>query len=525
MYAPHIAEADPQRAAFIMASTGATVTYAEYEARSNQLAHLLTSHGLERLDHYSIFMENNDRYFEACGAGDRSGLYYTAINSYLTADEVAFIVNDSESQVLITSASRRDVAFAALEQCPNVTLTLVVGDPEVADGSITSTASSEVRDFVAATASQPTGPIANERLGTSMLYSSGTTGRPKGILRPLPDVPPTEPLALFGFLQNLWQYEEGMIYLSPAPLYHSAPLAANNLTIAVGGTAIIMERFDPAEYLALIEKYQVTHSQLVPTMFSRMLKLPEEERLAHDLSSLTFAVHAAAPCPVQVKEQMIDWWGPIIHEYYGATEGLGFTACDSEEWLAHKGTVGKVLLGELHILDDDMNEVPTGQPGTIWFKTATEFAYHNDPDKTAEATSPDGEMTTVNDVGYVDEDGFLHLTDRKTFMIISGGVNIYPQETENLLITHPKVFDAAVIGVPNEDLGEEVKGIVQPMPGIEPNAELAAELTAFCAEHLSRQKVPRSIDFEEELPRLPTGKLYKRVLRDRYWGEGDNKIV
>ncbi len=518
MYAPQIAQAHPDRPAFIMASTGETVTYAEYEARSNQLAHLLVDHGLQRLDHYSIFMENTNRFFESCGAGERSGLYYTAINSYLTADEVAFIINDSESQVLITSASRKDVALAALEQCPNVTLTLVVDDPELVE-------SDTMRDYASAIAAFPTTPLENERMGTSMLYSSGTTGRPKGILRPLPDIGPEDPLPLFKFLANLWQYEDEMIYLSPAPLYHSAPLAANNLAISHGGTCIIMERFDPAQYLALIEQYRVTHTQLVPTMFSRMLKLPEEERLAHDLSSLKFTVHAAAPCPVQVKEQMIEWWGPIVHEYYGATEGLGFTACNSEEWLAHKGTVGKVLLGELHILDDDMNEMPAGQAGTIWFKTATEFAYHNDPDKTAEATSPDGEMTTVNDVGYVDEDGFLHLTDRKTFMIISGGVNIYPQETENLLITHPKVFDAAVIGVPNEDLGEEVKGIVQPMPGIEPDDALAQELTAFCAEHLSRQKVPRSIDFEEELPRLPTGKLYKRKLRDRYWGEGENKIV
>jgi long-chain acyl-CoA synthetase len=256
-----------------------------------------------------------------------------------------------------------------------------------------------------------------------------------------------------------------------------------------------------------------------------MLKLPEEQRTSADLSSLEFAVHAAAPCPVQVKEQMIEWWGPIIHEYYGATEGLGFTTCDTEEWLAHRGSVGRVILGDLHILDDDMNPLPQGVPGTIWFKTATEFEYHNDPEKTAESTSPDGTMTTVGDVGYVDDDNFLYLTDRKTFMIISGGVNIYPQETENLLITHPKVADAAVIGVPNADLGEEVKAIVQLMPGNEPDDATADELIAFCREHLSRQKVPRSIDFEPELPRLPTGKLYKRQLRDRYWGEGTNKIV
>jgi long-chain acyl-CoA synthetase len=286
-----------------------------------------------------------------------------------------------------------------------------------------------------------------------------------------------------------------------------------------------MERFDPEHYLQLIEKHRVTHSQLVPTMFSRMLKLPEETRKRDDLGSLEIAIHAAAPCPVQVKEQMIGWWGPIIHEYYGATEGLGFTACNSQEWLAHKGTVGRVLLGELHVLDDDMKPLPAGTAGTLWFKTATPFEYFNDPAKTREARSEDGTMSTVGDVGYVDADGYLYLTDRATFMIISGGVNIYPQECENLLITHPKVADAAVFGVPNADLGEEVKAVVQLMPGVPKTGATAEELIAFCGQHLARQKVPRSVDFEDELPRLPTGKLYKRLLRDRYWGDKTSRIV
>jgi long-chain acyl-CoA synthetase len=288
---------------------------------------------------------------------------------------------------------------------------------------------------------------------------------------------------------------------------------------------IIMERFDPEHYLQLIEQYRVTHTQLVPTMFSRMLKLPEETRKQYELGSLEIAIHAAAPCPVQVKEQMIGWWGPIIHEYYGATEGLGFTACNSQEWLSHKGTVGRVLLGELHVLDDDMKPLPTGTAGTLWFKTATPFEYFNDPAKTREARSEDGTMSTVGDVGYVDADGYLYLTDRATFMIISGGVNIYPQECENLLITHPKVADAAVFGVPNADLGEEVKAVVQLMPGVPKTGATAEELIAFCGQHLARQKVPRSVDFEDELPRLPTGKLYKRLLRDRYWGSKKSRIV
>jgi len=330
---------------------------------------------------------------------------------------------------------------------------------------------------------------------------------------------------LFQFLLKLWKYREDMIYLSPAPLYHSAPQAAVGLTIRRGGTVIVMEKFDPEPYLALIEKYRVSYSQLVPTMFSRLLKLPDAVRGRYDLSSLENAVHAAAPCPVQVKEQMIAWWGPILQEYYGATEGLGFTACDSAEWLAHKGTVGRVLLGKLHVLDDAMNEQPVGTPGTLWFETATPFDYFGDPARTAEARSADGTMSTVGDVGYIDGDGYLYLTDRATFMIISGGVNIYPQECENLLITHPKVADAAVFGVPNADLGEEVKAVIQLMPDVAEGPEVAAELIAFCGQHLARQKVPRSVDFEAELPRLPTGKLYKRLLRDRYWGNKTSRIV
>jgi long-chain acyl-CoA synthetase len=518
MYPGKYATQHPDRAAFIMASTGAVVTYREYEARSNQLAHLLRSLGLVARDHYAIFMENNDRYLEACAAGDRSGLYFTCTNSYLTAEELAYIVDNSESKVVITSRVKRDIVLEAIADNPRVTHVLVVDD----DGR---SGDQRVLDFVPAASAQPGTPLPDELLGLAMLYSSGTTGRPKGIIRPLADQPPGEITPLFTFLSGLWRYREDMVYLSPAPLYHSAPQVSVALTIRIGGTAIIMEHFEPVEYLRLVEQYHVTHSQLVPTMFSRMLKLPAEDRARFDLSSLEVAIHAAAPCPVQVKEAMIDWWGPIILEYYGATEGLGFSACDSEEWLAHKGTVGKIVLGDLHILDDEMKEVPPGEPGTIWFKTASPFEYFHDADKTREATSDDGTMTTVNDVGYIDGDGFLYLTDRKTFMIISGGVNIYPQEMENLLVTHPKVADAAVFGVPNVDLGEEVKAVVQPMPGVEPGDALTEELLAFCRQHLSRQKVPRSIDYMAELPRLPTGKLYKRVLRDHYWGNAPSKIV
>ena len=522
MYPGKYAQQHAERAAFIMASTGEAVSHREFEKRSNRLAHLLRQHGLQRLDHYAVFMENNNRFLEVCSAGERSGLYYTCANSYLKADELAYIIINSESQILVTSVSSLPVAREALKQCPRVLLCLVVDGGTAAHGRA---GSAQLRDYADATAAWPGTPIADEWLGAAMLYSSGTTGRPKGILRPLPENPPSQPLVLFDFLQTLWQGREGMLYLSPAPLYHSAPLSNVSVTLRNGGTVVVMEHFDPLQDLALVEKYRITHTQLVPTMFSRMLKLPPGERTRHDLSSLQIAIHAAAPCPVPVKEQMIAWWGPIIHEYYGATEGLGFTACNTAEWLAHRGSVGRVLLGDLHILDAQMQPVPKGTSGEVWFKTANPFVYFNDPERTAQTRSADGSMSTVGDMGYVDDDGYLYLTDRSSFMIISGGVNIYPQECENLLITHPKVADAAVFGVPNVDLGEEVKAVVQPLAGITASPELAQELITFCNEHLSRHKCPRSVDFTDALPRLPTGKLYKRLLRDQYWAGHKSRIV
>jgi long-chain acyl-CoA synthetase len=519
MYSGKQVHLHPDRPAFIMARTGAAVSYRELDARSNRLAHLLVALGLKKGGHYAIFMENNDRYLECCSAGARSGLYYTCVNSFLTASELAYIVNNSESVVLITSLAKLEVACEALQQCPQVVACLVVdGDRGMAGGK-------GVMSLDEATAAHPTTPLASESFGIPMLYSSGTTGRPKGILKALPEVPPSQDTPQLAFSDRLWGYRDDMVYLSPAPLYHSAPNSAVSLTIRRGGTVIIMERFDPEEYLALVERYKVTHSQLVPTMFSRILKLAPEVRDRYDVSSLEVVVHAAAPCPVPIKEQMIAWWGPIIREYYGATEGMGFAACDSHEWLAHKGTVGRVVLGELHVLDEMMQPCPLGTSGTLWFKPPAPFEYFNDAQRTAESRSADGVLTTVGDVGYLDEQGYLYLTDRSTFMIISGGVNIYPQECENLLITHPKVSDAAVFGVPNDDLGEEVKAVVQTMPGIAPDAVLAAELIAFCQQHLARPKCPRSIDFLDSLPRLPTGKLYKKPLREKYWAGRAGRIV
>jgi acyl-CoA synthetase (AMP-forming)/AMP-acid ligase II len=357
-----------------------------------------------------------------------------------------------------------------------------------------------------------------------MLYSSGTTGRPKGVKHPLPEGPFGSPPALVAGIMAMYGATPESVYLSPAPLYHAAPLGFTMGMLRIGATVVVMEHFDAAQALALIERHRVTHAQWVPTMFVRMLKLPAAERLRHDVSSLRSAIHAAAPCPVHVKEQMIEWWGPILYEYYAGTEGNGFCAIDSTQWLAHKGSVGRPLNAKVHILDDACRELPPGEVGTIYFESAAKYEYHNDPAKTASVKSPQG-WTTLGDVGYVDPDGWLFLTDRKAFMIISGGVNIYPQETEDCLIQHPKVVDVAVIGVPNEDFGEEVKAVVQPVQMDEAGPALEEELIAWCRDRISPLKCPRTVDFEAELPRHPTGKLYKRLLRDRYWGKRDSRIV
>ena len=492
----------------IMGRSGETLTYAEYEARANRLAHWLRRFGLKRLDHFAVFMENHPRFIECGAAGDRAGLYYTYCNCYLTAEELAYLLDNSESQVVITSRSRLATALAAMKEAPRVKACLVVDGP--GDGE-------RVLNLDEALADCPSTPIADERIGTPMLYSSGSTGRPKGILRALPDQPPSEPLPVSSVLWKLWQFREGLTYLVPAPLYHSAPTAATGLTIRGGGTVVVMEKFDPEEFLALVERHRVQHAQVVPTMMSRLLKLPEETRKRYDLSSLEVVLHGAAPCPVPVKQAMIDWLGPILLEYYGATEGMGFTMCDSHEWLKHRGSVGQAKFGEIHILDEEGRELPPERIGTVWFKSPVRVAYYHDEAKSRQANSSDGTMSTVGDVGYVDEEGYLYLTDRAAFMIISGGVNIYPQECENLLVTHAKVADAAVFGVPNEDLGEEVKAVVQPAPGVASGPALEAELVEFCRAHLAPMKCPRTIDFEMDFPRLPTGKLYKQPLRDRYW--------
>ena len=358
-----------------------------------------------------------------------------------------------------------------------------------------------------------------------MLYSSGTTGRPKGVFVPpqATEIDAASPMT--DILSRLYGVDASTVYLSPAPLYHAAPLRYTLGVQRLGATVVVMAHFDAERYLQLVQQYRISHSQLVPTMFVRMLKLPEAVRRQYDVSSLRCAIHAAAPCPVPVKRQMIDWWGPILWEYYAGTEGNGVTMANSAQWLAHPGTVGAAVVGELRICDDDTGAVlPAGQTGTVYFANGRPFAYHNDPAKTAGSTHPLG-WTTLGDVGHVDADGFLFLTDRKSYMIISGGVNIYPQEAENVLINHPKVADCAVLGVPNDEFGEEVKAVVQPRDMQDAGPALEQELIRYCREHLSHIKCPRSVDFEAELPRHATGKLYKRLLKDRYWAGHASKIL
>lgn len=510
------AAATPDKVATIMSRSGETLTYAQLEERSTRLARMLREAGLAPGDVVALFMDNNIRYHEVYWATVRSGMYLCAVNKYLTAAEAAYIVNDSGAKALVTSAALGDVATAMLADLDDCPIRLAI------DGTV------EGYDrYEDAIANHAPGPLDDEPLGDFMNYSSGTTGRPKGIKRPLSGNSFTEPSALDGLISTLYGVNAETTYLSPAPLYHSAPLAFTAGVHSHGGTNVIMERFDPVEALQAIETHQVTHSQWVPTMFIRMLKLDDDERLGHDLSSHRVAVHAAAPCPIDVKHRMIDWWGPIIAEYYGGTELNGMTYCTSEQWLAHPGTVGSPIMGTLHICDDAGAELPTGEPGAIYFeREEMPFEYHNDPDKTDASKHPDHPLwTKLGDVGYVDDDGFLYLTDRESFMIVSGGVNIYPQEIEDALVMHPKIADVAVFGVPNEDTGEEVKAVVQLAPGIEASDAVAAELLGHAREQLAGYKVPRSIDFEAELPRLETGKLYKRLLKDRYWGNRDSRIV
>jgi long-chain acyl-CoA synthetase len=507
MYPATHAAATPDRPAVIMGESGEVVTYRELDERSNQFAHHLRSLQLSPRDVVAILMDNNPRYHEVAWGVRRTGHYFTPVNCHLTADEIAYIVNDSGATVLVANAGVAELARGLTpEVVPAVRQPLFIGPPPPGWTSYDDVISS-----------WPVTPVPDEAEGDIIQYSSGTTGKPKGIRRPLSgqlinlEQDPAVP-----FLRAIG-FGDGDTYLSPAPLYHTAPIYWTMSVHRLGGTVVVMEKFDAERALALIEQHRVTHTQMVPTMFVRMLKLEEAVRTKYDLSSLQQVIHAAAPCPVEVKRQMIDWWGPIISEFYSSSEGAGATFVTAAEWLEHPGTVGKSVVGSIHVLDDDGNELAPGEVGTIWADAPQRFDYLNDDEKTRQHHNDRG-WTTVGDVGYLDADGYLYLTDRKAYMIISGGVNIYPQEIEDVLIGHPAVHDVAVLGVPNADFGEEVKAVVQPASMSDAGPDLEAELIEYCRRHLAGYKCPRSVDFDAKLPRTDTGKLYKRRLSDRYWG-------
>ncbi|MGX9791693.1 acyl-CoA synthetase [Mycobacterium sp. MMS18-G62] len=493
------------RSPALIVPDGDTISYGEMYARSQRVAALLHEAGLRRGDGVALVLPNRPEFLEITWGCQLSGLYYSAINTHFTPDEVAYVIDDSEAKAVFLDASM-NTAQAGADVC------ITVGGSRPGWLSY--------HEAVARAGEAP--PISD---GTEMLYSSGTTGKPKAVRRPLPE----DGNGSWGqkVLEYTLTHRYGMtpssVYLSPAPLYHAAGVNYTMAVHRVGAAAILMRKFDAEAVLRLIQTYRVTHAQFVPTMFVRMLKLPESVRRSYDVSSLQCVIHAAAPCPVDVKHRMMDWFGPIIHEYYGGTEGFAGTTIDPQEWLAHPGSVGKPFTA-VHVVGEDGSELGVGESGKLYFEGGPEFEYFKDPAKTASVSNEQG-WRSLGDMGYVDADGYLYLTDRSTFTIVSGGVNIYPQEAENLLIMHPKLVDAAVFGVPNDEFGEEVKGVVQPAPGVEPGADLAAELIEYCRSHLATYKCPRSIDFDAQLPRDPNGKLYKRRIRERYWQGRASRIV
>ena len=497
------ARTHPDKPAVIMAETGEVRTFRQLDESSNRVAQFFRSRGLQHEDVVAIMLENVPDYYALTWGAQRSGLRYVCISSRLTADETNYIIENSGAKLFITSPSVAPEVWADVER-----YSFGGGIPGY-------------EPLEDALAGMPSTPIADERAGVDMLYSSGTTGRPKGVRIPLPADPAIDqsnPLVMLAMA--LYGINENSVYLSPAPLYHAAPLRWSMTAHKIGATVVVMKKFDPEAVLANIERYKVTCGQYVPTHFVRMLKLPDDVRNKYDLSTNTCAIHAAAPCPIPVKEAMIDWWGPVLFEYYAGSEGNGSTFINSADWLAHKGSVGKAMTGIVHIVGED-NETDLGprQEGAIFFENPdSQFEYHGDSEKTASSRNSKG-WSTLGDVGYLDEEGYLYLTDRKSFMIISGGVNIYPQEIENHLVTHPKVADVAVIGGPHEEMGEEVIAVIQPANMADATDAFRDELSAYAREKLSGVKIPRRIDFLAELPRHDTGKLYKRLLRDQYWAK------
>jgi long-chain acyl-CoA synthetase len=506
------AETHPDKPALILSASGESVTYSQLEARANRGAHALRSLGLDKGDALAIACDNRLEFFDIYWAAQRAGLILVLLSARLKTDEIAYIVGDSGAKAVLISDSMagtvRDV-LANRAAMPGLEKIIAIGPVDA------------LPDWKAFCTAQPDTPIADEQIGGRMVYSSGTTGRPKGLKFASATGSPVQANPAAAMFAGHYGFEADTVYLSPAPLYHSAPMGMTSAMQSIGATAVVMDKFDPEAFLAAIERYKVTATMVVPTMFIRLLGLPEEVRGRYDLSSLKTVIHAAAPCPVPVKHAMIAWFGPVIEEFYAGSEGNGHVMISSAEWLARPGSVGRAVVGQLHICDDDGHELPVGETGTIYFGGGRPISYHNDPAKSASACNPKNpDWTTMGDVGYVDSEGYLFLSDRKDFMIISGGVNIYPQEVENLLITHPQIADAAVFGVPNTAFGEEVKAVIQLKNGDDASDALAEELIGWCKERLADIKCPRSVDFERELPRAETGKLYKKELKARYWQVG-----
>ena len=503
------ARTNPDGLALVIADTGETLTYRELDDGSNRVAQLLRSHGLKPGDKIGIMMRNSPDFPIVYWGATRCGCMVTLLSTHLKPEEAAYILNDSGSRLLVLSASLgetpRRLAAESASLIPGIDAVFYSGSEPI-EGA---------QSLSDALATMPAQPVEGEISGFHMIYSSGTTGRPKGIVLPFTPGPIDEFNALEGYMPLYSEFDR-LIYFNAGPLYHGAPLSCMTIAQRLGGTFVTQAKFDAEGVLAAIQKYRVNAAQFVPTMFVRLLALPDEVRGTYDLSSLQLAMHAAAPCPVEIKRRMIAWWGPIIFEYYGSTEGVGATAINSEEWLKKPGSVGKTSLGPIHICDEEGNVLPPGESGLIYFEAlpGRGIKYLNDEKKTKGASHPvHPDWLTVGDIGKLDEDGYLFLTDRKDFMIISGGVNIYPQAIEDCLIVHPKVLDAAVIGVANPEYGEEVKAIIQPKRWEDAGPDLEAELRDWVGTRISKVTWPKSYEFVEELPRIPSGKLAKHELR------------
>ena len=507
MHPLEVARQAPEKLAIVETNTGRTLTYSELVAQINQIRRLFADLGLRRGDHIAVLLPNCSEFLEVCWAAQLSGLYYTPISRYLGAQEAGYIVNDCGASVFIAS-TQCDTSSAIVDRISREVQHRFILHGDLPGYMAWASSLEKAKN------AQP-GELSE---GQPMLYSSGTTGRPKGVKQALrPEREIGGGLATTA-LSELFGFDDETSYLSPAPLYHAAPLFATMAVHRMGGTTYISKRFDAHDCLNNIERYKVTHSQFVPTMFVRMLRLGKTVRDAFNLTSLRVAIHAAAPCPIHVKEQMIDWWGPILLEYYAGTESNGLCALSSIDWLTHKGSVGRALLGTVRIVGESGDELPIGESGTVYFEGGPKFEYHNDPDKTASTRLSNG-WSTMGDIGYLDEEGYLYLVDRKAFTIISGGVNVYPQEIEDVLMQHEAVADVAVFGVPNTEFGEEVKAVVELRDNKAANAQLESDLIQFCRSNLSSIKVPRSIDFRDALPRSEAGKLYKKALKDEYWSD------